>query len=225
MGMNMITLAIIVITAIFSFNGFSNYNLFDRYKFQPQAILQGKQYDRLLTSGFLHVDMTHLLFNMLTLYFFADVIIRFFSREFGNPGTGAVLFAVTYLVSILGGNLLALFFQKDNPRYSAVGASGGVSGILFASIVVYPELTLGLFFVIPMPGWLFAILYLGYSVYGMRKQLGNIGHEAHLGGAIIGLIVPLLVKPELVQQNLIYIVGMLIPITVLLVMIVKQRKS
>lgn len=220
----MITLIIIGITVIFSYNGFNNYNLFNRYKFQPQAIVRGGEYDRLLTSGFLHVDMTHLLFNMLTLYFFAGVLINFFSAVFGNKSTGAVLFAVTYLVSILCGNLLALFFQKNNPGYSAVGASGGVSGILFAAIVIYPQMTLGLFFVIPMPAWLFAILYLAYSVYGMKNRIDNIGHEAHLGGALVGLIVPLLIQPSLIQQNLIYILGMMVPITVLLVMIVKQKR-
>lgn len=230
--MTLITILIIGITVIFSFKAFSNHSLFDRYKFQPQAILQGKQYDRLLTSGFLHVDMTHLLFNMLTLFFFAPVVIMFLARHLGGMPNGSVAFAVIYLASIMGGNLLALLFQKNNARYAAVGASGGVSGILFASIVIYPDLELYLFFFLPMKGWVFAFLYLGYSIYGMRKQLGNIGHEAHLGGAIVGLAAPLLIQPQLIQSSQVNILGfqlplvvlLLIPIVVLLVMAIQARK-
>lgn len=230
--MTLITILIIGITVIFSYTAFSNHALFDRYKFQPQAILQGKQYDRLLTSGFLHVDLTHLLFNMLTLYFFANVVIGFLGSNLGGLPNGSVAFAVIYLASIIGGNLLALLFQKNNSMYSAVGASGGVSGILFASIVIYPDLELYLFFFLPMKGWVFAFLYLGYSIYGMRKQLGNIGHEAHLGGAIVGLAAPLIVQPALIQNSQVAILGMhlplvvllLIPIVVLFVMALKARK-
>lgn len=230
--MTLITILIIGITVLFSYSAFSNYALFDRYKFQPQAIIQGKQYDRLLTSGFLHVDFTHLLFNMLTLFFFANVVIVFLGSHLGGLPNGSVAFAVIYLASIVGGNLLALLFQKNNPNYSAVGASGGVSGILFASIIIYPDLELYLFFFLPMKGWVFAFLYLGYSIYGMRKQLGNIGHEAHLGGAIVGLVAPLIVQPQLIQNSKVDLFGfdlplvviLLIPIVVLLVMAIKARR-
>lgn len=231
--MALITILIIAITVIFSYSAFSNYNLFERYKFQPQAILQGKQYDRLLTSGFLHVDMTHLLFNMLTLYFFANAVIVFFAKELGTIPNGSVAFAVLYLAAIVGGNLLALIFQKNNYRYSAVGASGGVSGILFATIIIYPDLELYLFFMLPIKAWVFAILYLAYSVYGVKRQLGNIGHEAHLGGAIVGLIAPLIFRPELITQSQIQIlkiqlplVGiLLIPLIVLLIMALKASSN
>lgn len=219
--MALITIIIIVVTVLFSLQGFNNYNLFQRYKFQIGPILQNKQYDRLLTSGFLHVDMAHLIFNMLTLYFFANVVIRFFSLEVGSLSTGSVLFALVYLFAILGGNLLALYFQRNNPNYSAVGASGGVLGIVMAAITIYPT-ELQIYGVIP--GWLFAIGYLGYSVYGVQKQLGNIGHEAHLGGAIVGLAFPLILYPELFERNQLYILGMLIPLVILLVMAIRGRK-
>lgn len=138
--MALITIIIIVVTGLFSYRAFSDYNLFERFKFQPQAITEGKQYDRLLMSGFLHVDMGHLIFNMLTLYFFATPVIQFFAMQFGGSiATGSVVFAVIYLLSIVGGNLLALFFQKNNPRYSAVGASGGVMGIVMAAIAIFPN--------------------------------------------------------------------------------------
>lgn len=220
--MALITIIIIVVTTIFSLKAFNDLPLFERFKFQPQAITQGKQYDRLLMSGFLHVDMGHLIFNMLTLYFFANPVIRFFALQFGgNIATGSVVFAVIYLLSIVGGNLLALFFQKNNPRYSAVGASGGVMGIVMAAIAIFPnELQIYGF----IPGWLFAILYLGYSVYGVQKQLGNIGHEAHMGGAIVGLVTPLVLYPPLFEHNMYYILGMLVPIAALFVLALRDKK-
>lgn len=219
--MALITILIIAITAIVSLRGFNDYNLFERFKFQPQAITRGKQYDRLLTSGFLHVDMTHLIFNMLTLFFFNNIVILFFARLFNDVSTGSVVFAILYLLAIMGGNLLALAFQRNNSFYSAVGASGGVMGVVMAAIVIAPN-DLMIYGVIP--GWLYAILYLGYSVYGVQKQLGNIGHEAHIGGAIVGIIMPLILAPELFEVNKYYVLGMLIPILVLLVLAVKQKK-
>lgn len=219
--MALITILIIAITAIVSLRGFNDYNLFERFKFQPQAITRGKQYDRLLTSGFLHVDMTHLIFNMLTLFFFNNIVILFFARLFNDVSTGSVVFAILYLLAIMGGNLLALVFQRNNSFYSAVGASGGVMGVVMAAIVIAPN-DLMIYGVIP--GWLYAILYLGYSVYGVQKQLGNIGHEAHIGGAIVGIIMPLILAPELFEVNKYYVLGMLIPILVLLVLAVKQKK-
>lgn len=234
MSIALITIIIIAANVVFSLKGFQDPVFFNRYKFQTGAVLNGKQYDRILTSGFLHVDYTHLIFNMLTLYFFANVVIQFFAAPsyfvYGAAGmsnitTGYIMFAVVFIAAILAGNLLALFFQKNNPYYSAVGASGGVSGVLFAAIAAYPEMTLGIMFVIPMPGWVFGILYLGYSVYGMQKQLGNIGHEAHLGGAIIGLIVPILFYPEIFTVNKLYILGMLVPIAILLVLAIQSAKK
>lgn len=220
--MDLITIVIIAVTVLVSLKGFKDYAFFDRFKFQPLAITKGKQYDRLLTSGFLHVDMMHLFFNMLTLFFFANIVIAFCARMFdGHVPTGSVIFAIIYILSIIGGNLLSLFFQRGNSHYSAVGASGGVSGIVFAAIVIAPT-ALKIYGVVP--GWLFAILYLGYSVYGMQKQLGNIGHEAHLGGAIVGLIAPLILMPSLFEQNMVYILGMLIPLAVLLVLAIKSRR-
>ncbi|MFA7686316.1 MAG: rhomboid family intramembrane serine protease [Moheibacter sp.] len=231
MSIALITIIIIAANVIFSLKGFQDPVFFNRYKFQTGAVLNGKQYDRILSSGFLHVDYTHLIFNMLTLYFFANVVIQFFAAPsyfvYGSTGvfnmtTGYIMFAVVFLAAVIGGNLLALFFQKNNPHYSAVGASGGVSGVLFAAIVIAPvQLEIYGF----IPGWLFAMLYLGYSVYGMQKQLGNIGHEAHLGGAIIGLIAPILFYPEIFTVNKIYILGMLVPIAVLLVLAIQSAKK
>lgn len=211
-----IVLIIIALTGLFTYQGFQNYGLFDRYKFLVGPLKNKVQQDRLLTSGFLHVDWTHFIFNMLTLFFFSDIVIYFFARFFENLILGQVAFLVLYLISILLGNILSLFFHGKEPQYAAVGASGGVSGILFATVMINPEMGIYIFFIpIAIPAWIFTILYLAYSVYGMRSNLGNIGHAAHLGGAATGMIAMLAIQPQLFFNNQLYITLMFLPIMVL----------
>ena len=229
--MNIAVIILIAVNVLFSLKGFNDYNFFQRYKLNSKAVYQNKQYDRIISSGFLHVDYMHLIFNMITLFFFANFVVLFFASPdyvlMKNTGfepnlmRGYILFFVIFVFAIIGGNLLALLFHKNNPGYSAVGASGGVMGIVMAAIVIEPE---GLEIYGFIPGWLFAVLYLGYSVYGVQKQLGNIGHEAHLGGAVVGLIAPIIFYPEIFSQNQWYILGMLVPIAVLFVLAVRARK-
>lgn len=205
----MVTLAIIAINALVSFKGFSDTNFFDRYKFEVGAINLGQK-DRMATSGFLHVDISHLLFNMLTLYFFADVVIG---------GFGPIKFLIIYIISLIAGSLLALFFHKDEPSYSAVGASGAVTGILYAAILLQPDMDLYIYFIpIPIPAYVIGIGYLLYSIYGMKKRLGNIGHTAHFGGAIGGYAATLLFNPDLVFSSTLMVVLLAIPIIILFIM-------
>ena len=157
--MNTVLLILIAVTVGFSYYGFQNYAVFEKYKFNVAAILQRKEYIRLLSAGFLHADWSHLIFNMLTLYFFGPVVFS----SFGEIG-----FLVIYFFSILLGNVFSLYVYKNQPWYSAIGASGGVSGILFAAIAVYPQIGIYFFFIpIPIPGYIFGLLYFGYSVYSM----------------------------------------------------------
>ena len=159
---------IIAVTAIISFIAFNNQQLFEKYKFNVGAILQRKEYIRLLSAGFLHADLMHLLFNMMTLYFFGPIVVQAF---------GEVGFLIVYLGSILLGNIFSLYLYKNQSWYSAIGASGGVSGILFASIAMIPDLGIYFFFIpIPIPGYIFGFLYFAYSVYMMLnpKQHDNI---------------------------------------------------
>jgi membrane associated rhomboid family serine protease len=188
----MLVYILIAANVLFSWQAFSNDALFERFKFRIGNILSGKEYVRLLSSGFLHVDWTHLLINMIALYSFG--IAMSYSINTGQ-------FAALYFVSLLAGNFLALFFNKGNNNYSAVGASGAVSGVVFASVLFYPFGKVLLFFFLPMPSWVFGILYLLYSVYGMNKQSDNIGHEAHLGGAMAGVLMALAFKPSLAMEN------------------------
>lgn len=211
-----VVLVLIAITTISSIQGFSNARFFDRYKFSVGAILSGsKQWDRLLSSAFLHGDYIHLIFNMFTLYFFSDIIIEMFS---------AWQYLLIYFAAVMGGGLLSLWMHRKDYYYSAIGASGGVVGILFASIAIYPHIGIRFFFIpIDIPGWIFAILYLGYSIYGMRTQVGNIGHDAHLGGAVIGLLITILFAPQLLAINGLYIGIMIVPLIVLAYLVLQKK--
>jgi len=209
-------LIIIALTVITSIKGFSDMAFFDRYKFNVGAILgKSKQWDRLLTSATLHGDTLHLFFNMLTLYFFSDIIIL---------RLGVWQYLAIYFLSIIGGGLLSLWIHRKEYHYSAIGASGGVVGILFAAIAIYPSMGLYMFFIpIPIPGWIFGIAYLGFSIYGMLKNVGNIGHDAHMGGAVVGIIMALAFAPELLMKNLLYIGLITIPLIVLAYIVWKKK--
>ena len=208
-NLHVATIAIMAANVLASLKGFSDSTFFDRYKFLINAISAGQR-ERMVTSGFLHVDIAHLFFNMFTLYFFADVVIGWL-----GPGK----FLIMYFVSLLGGSLLALFFHKDEPYYSAVGASGAVTGILYAAILLNPDMQLGIMFIpIPLPAYVLGIGYLLYSIYGMKSRLGNIGHTAHFGGAIGGFATTLLFKPELLVTDTLIVVLLAIPIIILFVL-------
>lgn len=201
-----ILILIIAITAIISFIAFNNQVIFEKYKFNVAEIISRKEYFRLLSAGFLHADMMHLLFNMMTLYFFGPVILE---------GFGAVGFIIIYIGSILLGNIFSLFIYQKQPWYSAIGASGGVSGVLFAAIAMAPKMSLFLFFIpIPIPGFVFGLLYFGYSVYMMLnpKQWDNLGHAAHLGGAFFGLVYAIATQPEAALENSLFIGIMALPL-------------
>ena len=204
--MSTILLIIIAVTAIISFIAFNNQQLFEKYKFNVGAILQKKEYIRLLSAGFLHADLMHLLFNMMTLYFFGPIVVEAF---------GEIGFLMVYFGSILLGNIFSLYLYKNQPWYSAIGASGGVSGILFASIAMIPDLGIMFFFIpIPIPGYIFGFLYFAYSVYVMLNpnQHDNIGHAAHLGGAFFGLVYAIALQPERAIQNALFLGIMALPL-------------
>lgn len=208
-NLHIATIAIIAANVLMSLKGFNDTSFFERYKFGIGPI-QGGQKERMLTSGFLHVDFSHLLFNMFTLYFFADVVISWF-----GPGK----FLLIYFISLIGGSLLALFFHKDEPYYSAVGASGAVTGVLYAAILLQPEMRLGIMFIpIPLPAYVIGIGYLLYSIYGMKSKLGNIGHTAHFGGAIGGYVATLAFMPDLIFTDTLMVLLLAVPIIILFIM-------
>ncbi|MFT7049861.1 MAG: membrane associated rhomboid family serine protease [Psychroserpens sp.] len=208
-SLSLFTIIIIGANALISYKGFNDYSFFERYKFNIGGIKRGEQF-RMFSSGFLHADTQHLLFNMLTLYFFADRVIYF---------VGEVNFLIVYVGSLILGSLLSLYFHKNENQYSAVGASGAVTGILYAAILLDPRMELYLFFIpIPIPAYIFGIVYLLYSIYGMKKRVGNIGHDAHFGGAVGGYVITLILMPSLFETELLMVCLLAIPIVVLFIM-------
>ena len=208
--MNITFVVILITTVAMSYYGFSNTSFFNRYKFNVGAVQKG-DYVRLLSSGFLHADWQHLIFNMVSLYFFQDVII-------GSMGN--LLFLLIYFGSMLLGSIFSLRIYKRQPYYSAIGASGAVSGIIFASIALYPT-ALSVNF---LPGWLFGALYFGYSVFMMfnPQQGDNLGHAAHLGGALFGLAVVVVYAPEVVIHHAFYLGVMALPLGYMGVRLLKK---
>ncbi|MCI2228181.1 rhomboid family intramembrane serine protease [Polaribacter sp. MSW13] len=205
-NINQAVLLIIIANVLVSMKGFNDYSFLDKYKFQVGRVLAGEKI-RTLTSGFLHVDWLHLGFNMYALYLFGNIV----TTILGIPE-----FLIIYFGSLLAGSLYSLKYHKDEPYYSAVGASGAVSGIIYSSILLYPGMNLYLLFIpIPIPGYVFGVGYLLYSIYGMKKQLGNVGHSAHLGGAIGGFAITLLLNPILFTANKLMVILLAIPIILL----------
>ena len=208
-----ITTIIIVVTALVTFAGLSNIAFFEKFKFNISSIRAGEQY-RMITSGFLHADWFHFAFNMFSFWSFAN----FLTQEFNT-----LSFLLIYFGSMIIGSLLTYLIHKEEPYYSAIGASGAVMGIIYCAILLYPQNSILLFGALPIPGYIFAFLYLAYSIYGMKGKYDNIGHTAHLGGAIGGLIFTLLIKPSLFETRLMFIGILLIPIVVLMYL-VKMKK-
>ncbi len=196
---NILFYSILIATIGISYHGFNNQDFFRRYMFNVRSVQKG-DYLRLLSSGFLHAGWEHLIFNMISLFFFHRIIIY---------EMGASVFMLIYLGAIVFGNLFCLYIYRHQPYYSAIGASGGVSGIIFAAIALMPQLRVNF-----MPGWLFGAIYFGYSVYQMLnpRQGDNIGHAAHLGGAIFGIVVIAFLQPLLIAQNALYLGIMALPL-------------
>jgi membrane associated rhomboid family serine protease len=188
------TYLVIGVTTLFSYLGFRSRALEEKHIFHPESILAWKEYYRLLTAGFLHAGWWHLLFNMVSLYLFGPAI---------ELVIGSAQFLVIYLGAIVGGNLLSLYVHRHH-EYQAYGASGGVCGIIFAYILLFPGSQIVSFSIpLPVPGWLYAIGFMLGSFFGMRgNNKGNIGHDAHLGGAIVGLLIAAGLHPESVRQNI-----------------------
>jgi membrane associated rhomboid family serine protease len=174
----------------------------ERYLFDAQAVLIKKEYYRLITSGFLHANWVHFGINCYSLFSFGCAV----ENEFGLP-----LLSLIFIPSVIGGNLVALFFHR-NHDYRALGASGGVCGVIFASIFLFPGSSVGLFPIpISIPAPLYAILFIFSSVYGIRTARDNIGHDAHLGGALVGLFVTAIFNPWVILgQPILFVIVVLL---------------
>lgn len=202
-----IVIAIIAANCIVSMKGLNDEVFFRKHEFHVGSIRSGDQL-RMFSSAFLHADIPHLAFNMLTLYFFADVVVE---------SLGTITFTSIYLASLVCGNLLTLYFHKDNYSYRAVGASGAVTGVLYSAILLNPdgEIYFILFPFAGIPAYIFGICYLLYTIYGMKSRRDNIGHDAHFGGAIGGYVLTLFARPTLLTDNVLIVILLAVPIVIL----------
>ncbi|HVK52669.1 MAG TPA: rhomboid family intramembrane serine protease [Pseudoxanthomonas sp.] len=192
-----ITLLLIAITTIVSLLAFKQPGLARRLILWPPAVDRQRQYDRLISYGFIHADYWHLFFNMLTLFFVGRYMEAQMAQMSGHAWTFPLFYLSALVVSILP---TYLKHQKD-PNYTAVGASGAVSALLFAYILLQPW-SIILVFVIPMPAILFAVLYVAYSVWMDKRGGDNIAHGAHLAGAAYGVLFMLVMQPQVLGHFL-----------------------
>ncbi len=198
----MITLIIIAVTALVSILCFIGTLDINAWMFNATKVWHRKQWYRMLSYGLVHSGWRHLFFNMLTLYFFGTVGEQYFGAAFGGSA-GIVLYIVLYVSSIAVSTVGDLIKFKDSPGYNAVGASGAVSAVLFASILFEPKMGIYIYLIpIPVPGYIFAPLYLLYCWYMARRNMDNIGHTAHFWGAIYGLVFPLICRPDIFNHFL-----------------------
>ncbi len=176
------TIILIIVNAIFTYMGFQDQHLFEKYKFSVGGINRGEYY-RMISGAFLHADWNHFFFNMLTLYFFGGYVESYI---------GTTNFLLVYFGGLLLGHYLAYHLHKNDDWYAAIGNSAAVNAVVFSAIALEPMMKLYLFFAIPIPGIIFAIGYLYYTSMGTQSQTSNIGHEAHFGGAIAGVALTIL---------------------------------
>ena len=189
------TVTLIIITVAISLLAFSNQTVMNRLIFWPPALQRG-QYDRFITHGFVHADGTHLLFNMITLFFFGNIIESFYRQFFYD--TGFVLF---YLGGLIAAILPSYLKHRHDISWASLGASGAVSAVLFAYILFQPWKLIFVFF-IPVPAIIFAILYVAYSIWSGKRGNTNINHSAHLCGAAYGVVMTILLEPKVLPHFL-----------------------
>lgn len=199
-----VTILLLMANFLVSLQGFSRLDFMERMNFHVDRILLDKEYYRMVSAGFVHTGWPHLVFNMLTLYFFAQ----------GLQGMNVSFFLLIYFASLIGGHGLALFLHRNHGDYRAVGASGAVNGVIFAAIVLLPGLEVWF-----IPGWLFGLLYMLVTIYGIKAQRDRVGHEAHLGGAILGLLLAIVYNPAVLSARPLVILGMLLPAAVFLYLV------
>jgi membrane associated rhomboid family serine protease len=194
-----ITYILIGITVAVSFLALSNGNIMRALIMNPYQISTRGQYYRLITSGFIHKDHMHLLFNMISFYFFGRAVEYVFKNIFG-AGAGGYYFIALYVLAILMSDLPTYFKHKTNANYNSLGASGGVAAIVFAFILFRPLDNIYIYFALPVPGFILGVGYIVYSWHQGRKSKDNINHDAHLYGALFGLVFCVLTYPPCIGQ-------------------------
>jgi len=205
---------IVILTGFTTYMGFSRTKYFEDSEFHVDKILINKEYRRLVSSGFLHVSWLHFGFNMIALASFSLSLEQIL---------GLQKFILIYFCSLVGGNLLALYIHRNHGNYRAVGASGAISGVVLSSIILFPEGEISLI-LLPygIKSWIFGLVFILLSIFGIKSGKDNIGHEAHLGGALVGVLVTLLLQPSILQTNWWIVALIVIPVAAFLLLIIKN---
>ncbi len=202
----MLNYLIIAATAIVSIMAFNNYQLFEQLKFNAYRIKHNKESWRFFSYALVHAGWGHLLINMFVLWSFGNLVEGYFSSAYGLKGE--LYFVLLYVSGTIFSTLMDFYKNKDNYYYNAVGASGAVSAVVFASILIHPGGSIFVFPIpIPIPSWLFGILYLAYSAYMAKRGQDNVGHTAHFWGAVVGILFMILFAPETFTSFLSYFFG------------------
>ncbi|HTN69448.1 MAG TPA: rhomboid family intramembrane serine protease [Dysgonamonadaceae bacterium] len=197
----MITLSIIIITGLISYQAFNNNDIADRLIFQPAVVRDGEWF-RMFTYGLLHADFMHLLFNMFTFYLFGSYIETIFKLQLGQT-TGSVVFILLYIGALFFSILPTYINQKNNYYYKGLGASGAVSAVVFAYILINPMNFMGILFIpIMLPAFLFGFIFIFISIYLEKKEVGGVNHSAHITGGLFGVIFTAVVFAVMSHTNL-----------------------
>lgn len=207
---------LILLNIIISYRGFKDQFFFDKYAFRIDPVTIQKDYKRLVTSGFLHVGWSHLLFNMFSLYIFSGSL---------ESHIGPVNYLIIYTAGLVGGNLLGMFIHRYHGDYSSVGASGAIFAIMFSAIAIFPGMQIGFFFLPSFPGWLFGLVYVLVSIYGIRSRTSNIGHDAHLGGGLAGMLVAVLLYPSVIVENSFALLVVAVPAIAFILFIIYKPEA
>lgn len=192
-----ITLILIILTSLISLYTMQKPQVLNRLMMNPYLISHSKQYYRMITSGFIHRDHMHLIFNMFSFYFFGTQLEYIFQQIFGD--LGSVHFVALYLLGIVVSDLPTVFKHKKNLYYNSLGASGAVSAVVFACILFLPLRDICIYGILCFPGFILGVLYLGYSYYSSKKSKDGINHDAHLYGSLFGVLYCAVFYPDSIR--------------------------
>ncbi|MEP7107232.1 MAG: rhomboid family intramembrane serine protease [Ferruginibacter sp.] len=208
------TLILIIANIFCSVQGLNDHPSFERYNFEIDKTVLQKDYKRLVTSGFFHVSWIHLIVNLTSLCFFSGGL---------ELHLGGAKYMLIYFASLVGGNLFAMFIHRHHGYYNTAGATGAITGIIFATIVLFPGFEIGFLGIhFSIPGWFYGFLYVLFSIYGVKSKRDNIGHDANLAGGLAGLIIVLLMEPASIANNYLVILAVTIP-TMFFIFIIINR--